>query len=85
MLSDNFIEQMDVIVGACQNPALIVLTFPLFVLISLQVNMFSATISPAIESLANSIMKSPLQISVGVRNAAVKNVKQSLLYCGNYQ
>lgn len=69
LLDESFVEQVDSVITACSNPKLIV-------------SMFSATFSPVIEELAQTVMKAPLRISVGKKNAAVGNVVQKLIYCG---
>lgn len=69
LLDGTFLEQIDSVITSCSNPKLIV-------------SMFSATFLPAIEELAETVMKAPLRISVGKKNAAVGNVVQKLVYCG---
>jgi len=65
-----FVEQLDEIISHCTHK-------------NIMKAMFSATLLPAIESLARSIMKDPVKISVGIKNTAVSNVKQELRFCGN--
>lgn len=70
LFEDGFVEQVDEILNAC--------TFP-----SIQRCLFSATIPPSIESLANTILRDPVKMIVGAKNAASVNVNQKLLFVGN--
>ncbi|CAO3587530.1 unnamed protein product [Absidia cylindrospora] len=45
--------------------------------------MFSATFSSTIEELAQTVMKNPIRIVVGAKNAATETIKQQLLFTGN--
>ncbi|KAI8096299.1 P-loop containing nucleoside triphosphate hydrolase protein [Halteromyces radiatus] len=45
--------------------------------------LFSATFSPTVEELAQSVMKNPTRVVIGSRNAATETIKQQLLFTGN--
>eukprot|EP00298_Acanthocystis_sp_HF-20_P013271 c20276_g1_i1.p1 GENE.c20276_g1_i1~~c20276_g1_i1.p1 ORF type:complete len:364 (+),score=154.26 c20276_g1_i1:68-1159(+) len=65
-----FLEQVDEVLHHCSNPSLIRC-------------LFSATIPKRVEELAQSILRNPLFIVCGKRNAAVSTVEQKLLFVGN--
>lgn len=69
LLELGFVEQVDEVLAACTSA-------------SLQRAMFSATIPPAVDELARSVLRQPLSLHVGERNAAAHEVEQSLLYVG---
>jgi len=69
LLELGFLEQTDEIFAACSNPRL-------------QKSMFSATIPAGVESLAKSVMKDPVRVVIGVKNAATETIKQALAYVG---
>ena len=64
-----FIEQIDEIFAACTLP-------------SCQKSLFSATIDSHVEILANTVMKEPIRIVIGNKNAASHNVDQKLVFVG---
>ena len=65
-----FLEQIDAVVAACNAE-------------SVRRALFSATLPEAVETLARSVMASPLRLTVGERGAAASSVAQRLLFCGN--
>merc|ERR1711988_1744299 len=48
----------------------------------IQISLFSATVPPAVEELAQSILKTPLRVAIGDTNAASQDVDQSLVFVG---
>jgi len=69
LFDENFLTDVDSIVAACRNP-------------SLRVSLFSATILPKVEELARTILRDPVRIHIGVKNAAAESVDQKLLFVG---
>ncbi|ORX48161.1 P-loop containing nucleoside triphosphate hydrolase protein [Piromyces finnis] len=69
LLELGFLEQMDEIIAACNSP-------------TLQTSLFSATIHSGVESIARTIMKDPIRIVIGQKNAATETIKQKLVYVG---
>lgn len=69
LLELGFVEQVDEVLAACEGA-------------EVQRAMFSATIPPAVEELARSVLRDPLAITVGERNAAAHDVEQRLVYVG---
>ncbi|KAI9230335.1 MAG: P-loop containing nucleoside triphosphate hydrolase protein [Piptocephalis tieghemiana] len=69
LLEAGFVEQMDEILAACSNP-------------KLQKMLFSATLPSGVESLASTIMKDPIRVVVGEKNAATDLIEQKLIYVG---
>lgn len=65
-----FVEQTDALLAACTNAKLRKL-------------IFSATIPAGVEELANSIMKDPVRIIVGHKEAAAANIEQKLVFTGS--
>ena len=45
--------------------------------------LFSATVPPAVEELARSIMPNPVSVTVGRKVGASSSVTQKLIYCGS--
>ncbi|SAM01189.1 hypothetical protein [Absidia glauca] len=45
--------------------------------------LFSATFSSSVEELARSVMKDPIRVVIGSKNAATETIKQQLLFTGN--
>eukprot|EP01094_Clydonella_sp_ATCC50884_P026837 TRINITY_DN748_c0_g1_i1.p1 TRINITY_DN748_c0_g1~~TRINITY_DN748_c0_g1_i1.p1 ORF type:complete len:443 (-),score=101.69 TRINITY_DN748_c0_g1_i1:33-1361(-) len=64
-----FLKQVDKLIAACTRERL-------------QIALFSATILPQIEELANSILADPVQVVIGERNAATETIDQQLIFCG---
>lgn len=69
LLEMGFVEQVDHVLAACTRDGQ-------------QRAMFSATIPPAVEALARSVLKDPRSIRVGAANAAAPEVDQELIYVG---
>jgi ATP-dependent RNA helicase DDX52/ROK1 len=61
---------MDEILAACSSP-------------KLQKALYSATIPSGIEQLAQTIMRDPIRVVVGIKNAATETIKQRLIYVGS--
>lgn len=70
LLEMGFLEQVDTILAACTHT-------------SLNRHLLSATLSSAVESLAKSFMRDPVQVVIGGRSAAAQTVDQKLLYVGS--
>ncbi|OAO14304.1 DEAD/DEAH box RNA helicase [Blastocystis sp. ATCC 50177/Nand II] len=70
LFEDSFVEQIDAILAACTNPRL-------------QRLLFSATLPSGVEDLARTVLRDPIRVVIGTRNASNTNVEQKLLYCGN--
>ena len=64
-----FAEQIDEVIFACSNPNIIR-------------GLFSATLPETVETLARSVLRDPLRITVGERNTAASAVRQRLLFVG---
>ncbi|GIM09618.1 hypothetical protein Vretimale_13458, partial [Volvox reticuliferus] len=64
-----FMEQVDALLAAAQHP-------------EVARALFSATLPERVEDLARSVLQQPLRITVGMRNAAVSNVRQRLQFVG---
>ena len=69
LLELGFLEQIDEIFAACSSP-------------TVQRALFSATMLPAVEDLANSVLRTPARLVVGEKNAAADLVEQKLVFCG---
>lgn len=70
LFDQNFIQQTDDILSHCKNPLIKKL-------------MFSATIPSNIEEIAHSIMKDPIRIIIGSKEAASNTIEQKLEFTGN--
>lgn len=66
-----FLEQLDEIVSACGDGA--------------QRALFSATMPQQIEQLAQSILRDPVEIFVGLQNAGAETIDQKLMFVGQEQ
>jgi len=64
-----FLEQVDEILAACTNK-------------QMQRSLFSATIPQQIEDLAKTILRDPINITIGSSNAAAETINQSLIFVG---
>ncbi|RHY87215.1 hypothetical protein DYB37_000596 [Aphanomyces astaci] len=62
-----FVEQIDDVFAACTNP-------------KMQRMMFSATMLQGVEEMAQSVLKDPIKISIGTKNAGTCNVKYAVSY-----
>ncbi|PHJ25721.1 dead deah box helicase domain-containing protein [Cystoisospora suis] len=70
LLDLGFAPQLDEIIASCTCSRL-------------QVCLFSATLPPEVLHLAESILHSPVHISIGAPNAAATSIEQELLFCTN--
>ncbi|KAI7861654.1 P-loop containing nucleoside triphosphate hydrolase protein [Spinellus fusiger] len=70
LLELGFLEQTDEIFAACSGTAV-------------RRSLFSATFSSTVEQLANTVMKNPLRVVVGTKNAATDTIDQKLLFTGS--
>mmetsp|Transcript_7025 Transcript_7025/g.16343 ORF Transcript_7025/g.16343 Transcript_7025/m.16343 type:complete len:615 (+) Transcript_7025:82-1926(+) len=70
LFEDGFVAQLDEILAACSHR-------------KLQKALFSATIPPAVEQLAKSIMPNPVMVTVGSKVGASTQIKQKLVYVGS--
>ncbi|KAF0683324.1 Aste57867_24617 [Aphanomyces stellatus] len=64
-----FVEQIDDVFAACTNP-------------TMQRMMFSATMLQGVEEMAQSVLKDPIKVSIGVKNAGATTIKQRLMFVG---
>jgi ATP-dependent RNA helicase DDX52/ROK1 len=69
LLDLGFLEQVDTLLGACTHP-------------DVARALFSATMMPAIEQLADTVLRQPVRVVVGEKNAAADTVDQSLVFVG---
>ncbi|KAJ2796557.1 RNA-dependent ATPase rok1, partial [Coemansia furcata] len=69
LMEKGFLEQVDEILAACSSP-------------NLQISLFSATMPSSVEEMAKTIMKDPIRIIVGSKNAATETIEQKLVYVG---
>ncbi|CAN3373567.1 hypothetical protein DIURU_000623 [Diutina rugosa] len=70
LFDQGFVEQTDDILSHCTSP-------------KLRKSMFSATIPSGVEEMAHSIMRDPIRIIVGRKEAASNTIDQKLVYTGN--
>jgi ATP-dependent RNA helicase DDX52/ROK1 len=64
-----FTPQVDAVVAACTNRNIIRA-------------LFSATLPESVETMARSILRDPLRVTVGERNTAASNIDQKLIFVG---
>ncbi|TMW66353.1 hypothetical protein Poli38472_004118 [Pythium oligandrum] len=64
-----FVEQIDEILAACTHP-------------KIQRAMFSATMMQGVEEMAQSVLRDPIKISIGVKNAGASSIEQKLVFVG---
>jgi hypothetical protein len=69
LLELGFLEQCDEVLAACDGA-------------TVQRCLFSATMPPAVEDLVHSVLRQPVKVVVGEKNAAADTVDQSLVFCG---
>jgi ATP-dependent RNA helicase DDX52/ROK1 len=69
LLELGFLEQCDEVLAACDGS-------------TVQRCLFSATMPPAVEDLVHSVLRQPVKVVVGEKNAAADTVEQSLVFCG---
>ena len=67
--SSSFVEQVDEILAACTGA-------------NVQRAMFSATMLPAVQDLAASVLRDPVGVTIGTVNAGASTIKQKLLFVG---
>lgn len=70
LFDQGFVEQTDEILSNCTNT-------------KLRKSMFSATIPSAVEEMAQSIMKDPIRVIIGHKEAASNTIEQKLVFTGN--
>lgn len=70
LFDKGFVEQTDALLAECTHPKLRKLCF-------------SATIPASVEELAKSIMRDPIRIIVGQKDAASSTIDQKLVFTGN--
>ena len=70
LFQTDFLSQTDEILSHLTNPKLLK-------------NIYSATITSHVEELANNIMKDPIRIIIGLKEAANANIEQKIIYCGD--
>ncbi len=66
----SFLNQVDEILNSCPEGE------------ALQRGLFSATIGPFVQQLANSFLRKPVTVIVGVENAGGSNIDQKLVFVG---
>ncbi|RLV92985.1 ATP-dependent RNA helicase CHR1 [Spathaspora sp. JA1] len=72
LFDHGFAEQTDEILTHCTLP-------------TIQKSMFSATIPSGVEEMAHSIMKDPIRVIIGHKEAANATIDQKLIFTGNEQ
>lgn len=70
LFQSDFLNQTDEILSSLTNNKLIKM-------------IYSATITSHVEEIAHNIMKDPIRIIVGLKEAANSNIEQKLVYCGD--
>ncbi|CAN3365337.1 ATP-dependent RNA helicase Rok1p [Diutina catenulata] len=70
LFSRGFVEQTDEILSHCTNPRI-------------RKSMFSATMLSGVEDMARSIMRDPIRVVVGKKEAASSTIDQKLVFTGN--
>lgn len=70
LFAPEFLEQTDDVLHNCSNP-------------KLQMSIYSATIPEEVEELAHSVMKEPIRINIGRKEAANTQIKQKVVYTGS--
>ena len=69
LLELGFLSQVDTILASCTHT-------------QLQRACFSATMMPAVEDLATTVLKDAVRVVVGDKNAANEQIEQKLVFCG---
>ncbi|KAK6463966.1 ATP-dependent RNA helicase ROK1 [Scheffersomyces coipomensis] len=72
LFDQGFVEQTDDILSNCTNP-------------TLTKSMFSATIPSGVEEMAQFIMKDPIRVIIGHKEAASSTIEQKLIFTGDEQ
>ncbi|KAJ1648230.1 RNA-dependent ATPase rok1 [Coemansia erecta] len=70
LMEKGFLEQVDEILAACTST-------------NLQISLYSATMPASVEQMANTIMKDPIRIIVGLKGAATETIDQKLVFVGS--
>ncbi|CAH2352840.1 ATP-dependent RNA helicase Rok1p [[Candida] railenensis] len=70
LFDHGFVEQTDDILSHCTNN-------------SIRKSMFSATIPSSVEEMAQSIMRDPIRVIIGHKEAANNTIEQKLVFTGN--
>ncbi|KAL7680606.1 putative DNA helicase, ATP-dependent, RecQ type, RNA helicase, DEAD-box type, Q [Plasmopara halstedii] len=69
LLELGFLEQVDEIFSACSHP-------------KVQRAMFSATMLEGVEDLAQTVLRDPVKVAVGLKNAGASTIDQKLFFVG---
>ncbi|KAG7381868.1 DEAD (Asp-Glu-Ala-Asp) box polypeptide 52 [Phytophthora pseudosyringae] len=69
LLELGFVEQVDEIFAACTHP-------------KVQRAMFSATMLEGVEELAQTVLRDPVKVAVGTKNAGASTIDQKLVFVG---
>lgn len=64
-----FVEQIDEVFAACTNG-------------KIQRAMFSATMLQGVEEMAQSVLRDPIKVSIGVKNSGATTIEQKLVFVG---
>ncbi|KAI0825230.1 P-loop containing nucleoside triphosphate hydrolase protein [Trametes gibbosa] len=72
MLDTEFLEQIEVVIGACSHPAV-------------QKAVFSATLPANAEKVAMSMLRNPIRVVVGLKDTPLPLITQSLTYVADDQ
>lgn len=70
LFEQGFVEQTDAVLLHCTNA-------------NIRKSMFSATIPSGVEDMAHSIMRDPIRVIIGHKEAASSSIQQKLVYTGN--
>ncbi|KZT57906.1 P-loop containing nucleoside triphosphate hydrolase protein [Calocera cornea HHB12733] len=70
LLEEGFLKQIEEILAACSHP-------------DLQKAVFSATLPAAVEAIANTFLRQPIRVIVGLKDSATDTIHQELLFCGS--
>lgn len=70
LFEEGFIEQIDEVLAACPNP-------------KIQRTLFSATMPHGVEVLARTVLRNPVRVVVGLKNAAAAEISQKLVFVGD--
>ncbi|EJU04701.1 P-loop containing nucleoside triphosphate hydrolase protein [Dacryopinax primogenitus] len=70
LLEEGFLKQIEAILAACSYP-------------EIQKAVFSATLPAAVEAIANTFLRRPIRVIVGVKDSATDTIHQELLFCGS--
>jgi len=70
LLEEGFLKQIEELLAACSHP-------------DLQKAVFSATLPAAVEAIANTFLRRPIRVIVGLKDSATDTIEQQLLFCGS--